>query len=119
MGADMTNREFSLLMFGGISLAILLAVAVGRQGDAPPPEPEPPSAVPAMVACEGALRDLASHPSTVSFHWTGGSQTQQNGGWLIKKAFSAKNSYGLEVEAVGLCLVGADDKVIWSHAAEQ
>ena len=116
----MTNQQFSLMFFGGAFVVLLVAMVLGggSSKSTHSARADKPDATAAMTACQKSLKALASHPSTVNFHWTGNSQTQQGDGWLIKWSFSAKNSYGLEADMVGLCAVDASNTVLWADAQE-
>lgn len=118
----MTNLGFWPTVFvSGAALiigAVLLKIALPPEWTEPVEELNKPDATAALNACKKSLKALASHPSTVNFHWTGNDFTRQGEGWLVKLSFSAKNSYGLEADMVGLCAVGAGDAVLWADAQE-
>lgn len=63
--------------------------------------------------CNEAIRSNVNHPSTLDIHWITGytSRVSNNGNREIIQKFSAKNSFGLELEYRARCLVMPSGKV--------
>lgn len=61
-------------------------------------------------ACERAIKARASHPSTLDIHHVLGYATEvhNNGNRTVIQEFSAKNSFGLELEHRARCLIQPD-----------
>ncbi|MCP1757902.1 hypothetical protein [Bradyrhizobium elkanii] len=74
--------------------------------------PEPFDETSSRRLCEAAIKESASHPSTVNIHSFMGYATKTfgNGNRFVWQTFSAKNSYGLELTYQALCTVTPDGK---------
>ena len=60
--------------------------------------------------CERAIRSRVSHPSTLDiYHFIGyATKVHNNGNRTVIQDFSAKNSFGLEIEYLARCLIQPD-----------
>lgn len=92
-------------------------VRTGSRLGVPKAYPEEPS----RRGCEKAIEERVTHPSTLDIHHFIGYATQvhNNGNRSIVQEFTAKNSFGLEIEYRARCLIQPDGSLEISVAEVQ